>query len=282
MTHALVVDNRPTSTTTGQSVSVPVTVVECPPLKVFSVKFYKNSQNAPSVLSEVPAQNTDRELKRKLKIPKSVKKKIDDINPEQVSDVRLLVHTQPKLAGVGKKKPEVFELALGGSVKEKFESAKALLGKEISVDSVLRPGDQVDIHAVTKGKGFQGAVKRFGISLKARKSEKGRRAPGSLGPWCGQGHIMWKVAHAGNMGFHQRTEQNKLVLSIGTKPEEINPKGGFKRYGLVRQTYVLLKGSVIGPAKRLIRFNPAMRPGRRIPSEPVNIEYVSIESHQGV
>ena len=89
---------------------------------------------------------------------------------------------------------------------------------------VFNEGQQVDIHSVTKGKGTCGPVKRFGISLKAKKSEKVRRNPGSLGPWKGQTHIMWKVAHAGQTGFHQRTEYNKQIIRVEGELDNLNPK----------------------------------------------------------
>jgi len=57
----------------------------------------------------------------------------------------------------------------------------------------------VDSKTFTKGKGFQGPVKRFGISLRSHKSEKVIRGPGSLGPWKGQtklaATISWKKAY---------------------------------------------------------------------------------------
>ena len=91
---------------------------------------------------------------------------------------------------------------------------------------------------------------------------------------------MWKVAQAGKMGYHLRTEYNKWLIKISSNPEDIVQKGGFLRYGVVKSPYVLVKGSVIGPVKRLIRFNYATRQNRRIPSEVV-ISYLSLESKQG-
>ena len=74
---------------------------------------------------------------------------------------------------------------------------------------------------------------------------------------------MYRVAHAGQMGYHQRTEYNKWIMSSGTKPEEVNPEGGFKHYGNVKNTYVLVKGSIPGPKKRLITMLHGIRPKKR-------------------
>jgi len=91
---------------------------------------------------------------------------------------------------------------------------------------------------------------------------------------------MWRVAHAGKMGYHLRTEYNKWIMKIGNKAEEINPKGGFVNYGVVKNPYVLLKGSVSGAQKRMIRLIDSIRAKRSI-SEPPPITYISTESKQG-
>lgn len=272
MTHLIVTDNRKKSTTANTEIAVPVTIIECPPLKVLSVRFYKKYPYGLSVSSEVLAEKLDKELGRKIKLPKKTKK-VEDV--KDFDQVRLLVHTQPKLASLGKKKPEIFEIGISGSKEEAINFAKEQLGKEISVADVFKEGEQVDIHAITKGKGFQGPVKRFGIKRRFHKSEKGVRGPGSLGGWRSQAQVMPRVPHAGQTGMFQRTELNKHILKISEKPEEINPKGGFVRYGMVKNSYMLLKGSVAGPAKRIIRFNHAQRSNHLIPKEAPPIEYIS-------
>ncbi|MBI5072518.1 50S ribosomal protein L3, partial [Candidatus Woesearchaeota archaeon] len=112
------------------------------------------------------------------------------------------------------------------------------------------------------------------------KSEKTKRGPGSLGGWISQAHFMYRVAHAGQMGYHNRTEWNKWIVKISDKPEEINPKGGFIHYGNVKNEYILVKGSVQGPAKRLIRFNIPKRPDKLVPKDAPSIVYTSLEAKQ--
>ena len=141
-------------------------------------------------------------------------------------------------------------------------------------------GEQLDLHGITTGRGFQGAVKRFGIGLRSHKSEKGRRAPGSLGGWTSQGHVMYRIAHAGQLGYHQRTEYNKWLLKVGKDSKEVEQKGGFLHYGIVKNPYIVLKGSVMGPKKRLIKFSHAVRPKKNIPNEAPAIKYISKESKQ--
>ena len=280
MTHCIVVDNRATSRTKGEDISMPATIIECPPLKVFSIRFYKKTPSGLLLANEIFSKNPNKELERVIRLPKKEPKfNLDSVKLESYDDIRVVVHTQPRLIGF-KKRPELFEMWIGGSLQEKFPYAKENLGKEIKVNDVLKEGQQIDVHAITKGKGFQGPVKRFGISLKSHKSEKSRRQPGSLGPWRGQGQIMWRVAHAGQHGYHTRTEHNKWLLKIGEKATEINPKGGFLRYGNVKNPYILLKGSVAGISKRLIRITPAIRKNKRVPEEPPTIAYISTKSKQ--
>jgi len=298
MTHLLINDNRSHSLTKGTDIFCPITIVECPPLKTASIRFYKKTQDGSKLVSELFANSLDRELERKITIPKKKGNETTDerarelnastrsrvqVELSQVTDfdfIRTLCYTQPRLTSTGKKKPEIFEIAIGGSKEQQLAYAKEKLGKEIIVNEVFKEGQLLDAHSLTKGKGFQGPMKRFGIQLRHHKSEKSRRNPGSLGPWRGQGHVMWRVAHAGKTGYNLRTEYNKLILKIGNKPEEINAKGGFLNYGIVKNTYVLIKGSIAGSQKRLVRLAEATRPKKYI-EEPYQITYTSTESKQG-
>jgi LSU ribosomal protein L3P len=138
----------------------------------------------------------------------------------------------------------------------------------------------VDVTAITKGKGTQGPIKRWGVKLRKRKHAVGReRHIGNLGPWNPH-HIRWQVPQLGQMGYQQRTEFNKRLLKIGTKGEEVTPAGGFLHYGLVRNPYLVIKGSIPGPVKRLVRVRPAVRLGEHKVRVPV-IEFVSTQSKQG-
>jgi len=273
MSHIIVTDNKSTSPTKGEDISIPVTIVECPPIKTASILFYKKTPYGLKVSAALMAEKLDKELKRRICIPKKIKNKIEDFKPEDYDDIRVLVYTQPKLTTIGKKKPELFELAIGGKTEEKFNWAKENLGKEINIKDVFVEGQQVDAHAITKGKGFQGPTKRFGTSLRSHKSEKGVRGPANLGCWVG--NRSWTVAHAGQMGYHQRTEYNKWLIKIGDKPEELNRKSGFRSYGIIKNQAILLKGSIPGPSKRVIIMTPTRRANKLTPKEAPSIQYIS-------
>lgn len=267
MFHIIVTDNRKTSPTKGQDISIPVTVLECPPLKVASVRFYKKDVYGKKAAKDVMAK-VDKELGNRISMPKKIKEDMQKINPSEYDDITVLVYTQPKLTGIGKKVPEIFEVAIGGDIKAKFEFAKNIFGKEINAEDVFKEGQSLDVHAVTKGKGFQGPVKRFGVSIRSHKAEKTKRGPGSLGGWRGQGHVMYRVAHAGQMGYHTRMEHNKMLIKIEKDLNRINPKGGFNKYGVVRNTCLMIKGSLPGPSKRLIRLCRATRDFKAVSEAP--------------
>ena len=282
MTHAFMIDYRPTSTTSGREVREPVTVVETPPIKIAAVRAYQRTSYGLQTAGEIWAEKLDPELSKRIPLAKKQKKKNWDFTKD-AEEIRVLAYTQPKLVtGVPKKKPEISELRIGGgSIEEQIEYAKEILGKELKINDVIREGDMLDIIAVTKGKGFQGAVKRWGVKLLTHKNSKHRRMIGTAGSW----HPNWvqaTVPQAGQMGYHQRTEYNKRVLKVGENGEEITPADGFPHYGVVRNSYILLHGSIPGPAKRLIGMRDAVRYQRGVKVEKLEISYISTTSKQGV
>lgn len=283
MTHALVVDYRKSSTTSGQEVQIPVTVLEVPPMKVAAVRLYRNSPYGLKTVTEIWTKKLDKQLRSRLPVPKSVEteKAWKGVNSTDVDEVRVLVYTQPYLVtGVPKKTPEIMENRIGGgNIDERLEYAKSILGKEITIQDFTREGDVVDVAAVTKGKGFGGHHKRWGTKLLSHKDSKKRRGVGTTGSFR-PGYTRPTVPQAGQVGYHQRTEYNKRVLKIGDSGEEVTPEGGFLAYGMLRNGYVLLHGSVPGPAKRLVRLRNAIRPTLE-PIDEVNLEYISTTSKQG-
>jgi len=273
MTHIQV---KNPNTRIGGNIFIPATIIECPPLKVFSVRFYQSTPYGKKVISELHSPKINKELSRKIKIPKTPKTELKNI--DDVSDISLLVYTQPNLTNIGKKKPDLFEIMISGKdPQQKFEYAKSLLDKEINIADILKNYEFIDAHSVTIGKGMQGAIKRFGISLKSHKAEKKRRSAGNLGAWT-PSKVSWTVPQKGQMGYHTRTDYNKLILKISTAPEEINQKGGILHYGVIKNPYILLKGSIPGPSKRLIRLIPSIR--NKKPAHPLEITYISQESKQ--
>ncbi len=283
MTHVEMVDYRKSSVTAGQSIMSAVTVIEVPPLRVLAIRFYSDSINGLYVAGEEWAENLDSDLTKRINDRKKVTKTLDEARVSEIDDVRLVVATNPSvLTGVPSKKPDLFELRVGGGgIPDRIKLAREKLGKEIHFSDFSKEGQFVDVIGVTKGKGFTGHVERFGVKLLPRKNRKHRRMIGTLGPW----HPDWvrnTVPQAGQMGYQQRTAHNIRVLLVSGKENVsmVNPKGGFTGYGLVRSDFVLLHGSIPGPSKRLVKFRDSSR--QQVQStEKITLTYVSIESKQG-
>jgi large subunit ribosomal protein L3 len=249
MASAYVKDNTEHSMTKGKKISIPVTIMECPPLKILSVRFYKNG----NVIDEILAENPDKELKRVIKLPKKKSGKLEDV--KGYDDIRVIVYSLVKKTNI-KKSPDVIEIGLAGNLEEKFNYVKDRLNKEISVSEIFERGQLVDARGLTKGKGLSGPVKRFGLTLKQHKSEKGRRRPGSLGPWH-PARVVFRVPMAGQMGMFTRAVYNNKIISIG-KPEDSGLRG-ITNFGDVKTDYMVVRGSIQGPQKRQILLTYPLR-----------------------
>lgn len=285
MTRIFMIEDKEGSPSFGKEIVRPATVVDTPPVTICAIRAYVSNQNGLQTFTEAWMKNPPKDLDRTLTLPEAFDpeqsfKKLEE-NLEKIVEFRLLIATQPRAAGPPKKKPDLMEVkADGGSIEAQFEYAQKLLGRTVSVTDIFREGQFVDVVSVTKGKGFQGPVKRWGVKILPRKSRKTKRGVAVIGPWHPT-RVLYTVPRAGQMGYFQRTEYNKRILRIGVDGTDITPKGGFLRYGPVRGTYVLLDGSVPGPAKRLVRLRYPARPPTKVPEAPPKITYTSLESPQG-
>lgn len=298
MLHIIAKDMHDKSVTYGQNIVLPATVVEVPAMKVFGIRAYAKTVKGLKSIADVISEKRDRHLERVFRKGKPKKKdgmkgdgagkeakegegstgrKADFGILEKLKDrifvVSLLVHTQPHLSDFGKKKPDVSEVRLVGPVEKQIDFAKAKFGEELSVNEVFSENSFVDVKAVTKGKGFAGVVKRFGVRTHRPKAKK-QRIVGSIGPW-NPSTVMWTVARAGQLGYFTRTEYNKWILRISADANFVNPKSGFGNYGNIKNTYMLVVGSIPGPEKRLISMRLPMRKGHTAKYRISNIDFIS-------
>lgn len=288
MTHIIMTDDIPNSLTSGMEISVPVTIMEAPPMRVAAIRVYNNTTYGANAIAEVWTTELDKELNRAMTVPKkhdlpTALAKIEHLIKDGVAkDLRVIMYTLPeKVTGIPKKKPEIMENNIGGTdLKARFEYAKTLLGKSVSISDVFNNGDIIDVLAITIGKGLQGPVKRWGIQIqKSKHSRAGSvREIGTLGPWH-PSHVNWRVPQLGQTGYHQRTEFNKRIMQIGKDGKAVTSEGGFLNYGVIRNDYIIIKGSVPGPIKRLVRLRPAIRSTKQ--QHVSEITYLSLESKQG-
>ena len=271
MTRVLMIDDTE-GATKGQEIAEPVTILEAPPLRVYGARFYTEDPNSgKQVFTEAWTESPAPELQNAVDVPKDGN--LDNLeeakeNSERLTDVRLLVHTQPQETAVSSKKAANFEVGLGGTVEEKIEYAEEQIGKEIEFSDVFDEGDFSDVIAVSKGKGFEGPVKRYGIKKLPHDTQKKRRKAGNVGPWHPD-ILSWRVPLPGQQGFNNRTEFNKRLLAHGEDAEEVQRDGGFKGYGEVDSNYILVKGSVPGASERLVRLRTALRTDKNLGSPEI-------------
>ncbi len=282
MTHLVLTDNIPHSMTKGMEISVPATIIETPPIRVEGFRLYKKTHYGMKPVTEVwTGTGVEAENGGNLDKIASIIESSGGDGFESALNLRMIISTLPEtVSGVPKKKHDIMEIKMSGELEKDLEYAREVFGKEIRAKDILKEGDFVDVTAVTRGKGTQGPVKRWGVMIqnaKAKRSGRGRHV-GCIGAWKPR-RVRWRIPQLGQTGYQQRTEYNKRVLKIGENGEEITPKGGFLNYGIVRNDYILLKGSVPGPKKRLVRISHSIRPHPE--SRKPEIIYIYKESQQG-
>jgi len=290
MTHVVMVNDEANSPREGMEESVPVTVVETPPMRAVALRAYEETSYGLKPATEVWTDEFHPELDRALDLPAEDSFEADAdalreaVESGEVDDLRMITHTVPsELANVPKKEPDVMETRVGGgTLDERVDFALDLLaeGGEHAMADVFRAGEYMDASGITKGKGTQGPVKRWGVQKrKGKHARQGwRRRIGNLGPW-NPSRVRSTVPQQGQTGYHQRTELNKRLIDIG-EGDEPSVDGGFVNYGEVDGPYALVKGSLPGPDQRLLRFRPAVRPNDQPRLDP-EVRYVSTASNQG-
>jgi len=287
MTHIAYIEDQKNSPYYGKELMKPVTIIEVPPLVLIGVRIYNKDEYGKYVVGEIFTEEVSSYLARKINIPAYENYKIEEIKKNllnkinETSEIRGIFQTQPYKTSLPRKKPDIIEIKVNSmnNSAEELQFALEHLGQEIRARDVMTEGELIDVIAVSKGKGFQGPVKRFGIKILTRKNNKIKRAVACIGPWH-PARVLYTVPRPGQLGFHQRTEYHKRIMQIGENEEEINPKGGLIKYGKVSGDYILILGSIPGPKKRLIRLRKTIRPVKSFIIKSPEITFVSRESQQ--
>ena len=112
------------------------------------------------------------------------------------------------------------------------------VGQDVALDTVFKVGDQVDVQGTSKGKGFQGVVKRYGFAGGgAGHGSKFHRAPGSIGCSAHPGRVFKGKKMPGRMGNDTILRKNVIIIDI--RPED---------------NVVLLKGPLPGAKNGLLKI----------------------------
>ena len=112
-----------------------------------------------------------------------------------------------------------------------FKGGNLAVGKEVKVD-LFAKGDKVSVTAKSKGKGFQGVVRRHhfsGVGMTTHGQSDRVRAPGSIGSSSYPSRVFKGMRMAGRMGFRNVTVKNLTVVQV-----------------ILESNLILVKGSVPG------------------------------------
>ena len=128
----------------------------------------------------------------------------------------------------------------------KFEDAESYtVAQEIKAD-VFAAGDKIDATAISKGKGFQGAIKRHGQSRgPMAHGSKYHRHAGSNGACSDPSKVFKGKKMPGHMGAKQITVQNLEVIRVDAE-----------------NNLILVKGAVPGPKKALVTIKETVKSGK--------------------
>jgi len=171
------------------------------------------------------------------------------------------------------------------------------LESEVSVGEIFKDNEMIDTIGVTKGKGFSGVVKRFGVSRLPRKTHRGLRKVGCIGAWH-PASVRWTCARAGQLGYFHRTEMNKKIYRVGAgsvrgvknnatteadvNEKNITPLGGFPHYGVVNNDFLMVKGCIVGTRKRPITLRKSLlNQTHTAATEAIEVKFIDTSSKIG-
>lgn len=120
------------------------------------------------------------------------------------------------------------------------------LGDEVRVDQLFAEGEEIDVVGVSKGKGFQGVVKRHGFSgvgMRTHGQHNRERAPGSIGASSDPSRVFKGMRMGGRTGGDRVKVKNLRVARI-----------------LADQNLILIRGAVPGPKNSYVEIHKKQRP----------------------
>jgi len=298
-----------------------VTIIEAPPMIVVGMVGYLETPRGLKSLCTVFAQHLSDECKRRFyknwgasekhkAFTRYAKKYTDGtgIDEEKAriekycTSLRVICHTQIGKMNFRQKKAHICEIQVnGGSMADKIAFATGLFEQPVAIGGVFETNEMIDTIAITKGKGFEGVVTRWGVTKLPRKTHKGLRKVACIGSWH-PSRVKYSVARAGQNGYHHRTELNKKVYKIGAASRSadgtivqnnattefdltvkgITPLGGFPHYGEVNEDYVMIKGACPGVKRRLITMRKTLvAQTSRTSKEQITLKFIDTSSKFG-
>jgi len=313
MTHIVRNVDKPGSKIHQKDCVEAVTILECPPLIACGFVGYVETPRGLRALTTVWAGSLSEELRRrfykswykskKKAFTKYLAKYKDNKEMEAEMErakqycqvIRLICHTQISKIRIGQRKAHVKEIQInGGSVGDKVDFCKGLFEKEIKVDSVFQQSEMIDVIGVTKGRGVDGVVTRWGVTRLPRKTHRGLRKVACIGAWH-PARVQFQVPRAGQNGYHHRTEINKKIYRVGKGDDTnsastsndltekaITPLGGFPHYGVINEDWLMIKGGVVGTKRRPLALRKSLlTQTKRAAVEDITLKFIDTSSKHG-
>lgn len=320
MTHILRDVDKPGSKLHKKEVVEAVSILEAPPMVVCGFVGYVETPRGLRALTSVWAGHLSDNVKRRFykNWSKSKQKAFKKYHARYASAegankgsameaeikrakqycqvIRAICHTQPNLAKIGQKKAHLKEIQInGGTPSQKVDFCTGLFEQEVRVADAFAQNEMVDLIGVSRGRGFDGVVTRWGVTRLVRKSHRGLRKVACIGTWHPT-RVQFQVPRSGQNGYGHRTEINKKIYRLGKK-EEIEkscqteqdltekgptPMGGFSRYGEVNEDWIMVKGTVVGARKRIITLRKSLLPqNSRTAQEEIALKFIDTSSKFG-
>ncbi|VAI14989.1 unnamed protein product [Triticum turgidum subsp. durum] len=176
--------------------------------------------------------------------------------------VRVIAHTQiRKMKGLKQKKAHLMEIQInGGTIADKVDYGYKFFEKEVPVEAVFQKDEMVDIIGVTKGKGYEGVVTRWGVTRLPR-TEMNKK--------------IYKMGKSGQ-------ESHEACTEFDRTEKDITPMGGFPHYGVVKGDYLMIKGCCVGPKKRVVTLRQSLlKQTSRLALEEIKLKFIDTSSKFG-
>lgn len=188
----------------------------------------------------------------------------------QVKTVETDGYNAIQIAAVDKKeknatKPEIGHAKKAGVAPKRFlkeirvdNPTEYAIGSTLAAD-IFEVGEKVDVTGTSKGKGFQGVIKRHGQSRGPEThGSRYHRRPGSMGTMRPM-RVMKGKKLAGHMGSETVTIQNLEIIEV-----------------CVEDNYILVSGNIPGPKKSLVLIKSAVKGGKTNPQEIIYNEVSTV------
>ncbi|KAK1323858.1 60S ribosomal protein L3 [Acorus calamus] len=271
MTHIVREVEKPGSKLHKKETCEAVTIIETPPMIVVGVVGYLKTPHGLRSFKTVWAQHLSEEVRRRFykNWYRSKKKAFTKYSKKyETEEGKKEIHAElekmkkycsiiriRKMKGLKQKKAHLMEIQVnGGTVAEKVDYAYKFFEKQVPVDAIFQKDEMIDIIGVTKSKGYEGVVTRWGVTHLPRKTHRGLR----------------KVACIVKALHKTSTEK------------DVTPMGGFPHYGIVKDDYILIKGCCVGPKKRVVTLRQSLlKQTSRLALEEIKLKFIDTSSKFG-